>query len=98
MLLETLGPTERLPLLLHDMFAVPFDEIAPIVDRSPDAARQLASRARRRLRAGDVPAADRAEPRELGEEVLAASREGDFEGLVAVLHPDVTLRADFGPP
>jgi RNA polymerase sigma-70 factor (ECF subfamily) len=98
MVLETLGPAERLAFVLHDMFAVPFDEIAPIVDRSPDAARQLASRARRRLRAADVPAADRAEQRELVEAFLAASREGDFEGLVAVLHPDVTLRADFGPP
>ena len=98
MVLETLGPAERLAFVLHDMFAVPFDEIAPIVDRSPDAARQLASRARRRLRAADVPAADQAEQRELVEAFLAASREGDFEGLVAVLHPDVTLRADFGPP
>jgi RNA polymerase sigma-70 factor (ECF subfamily) len=98
MVLETLGPAERLAFVLHDMFAVPFDEIAPIVDRSPDAARQLASRARRRLRAADVPAADQAEQRELVEAFLAASREGDFEGLVAVLHPDVALRADFGPP
>ena len=98
MVLETLGPAERLAFVLHDMFAVPFDEIAPIVDRSPDAARQLASRARRRLRAADVPPADQAEQRELVEAFLAASREGDFEGLVAVLHPDVALRADFGPP
>jgi RNA polymerase sigma-70 factor (ECF subfamily) len=98
MVLETLGPAERLAFVLHDMFAVPFDEIAPIVDRSPDAARQLASRARRRLRAADVPAADQAEQRELVEAFLAASREGDFEALVEVLHPDVTLRADFGPP
>src|SRR6185437_1996221 len=98
MVLETLGPAERLAFVLHDMFAVPFDEIAPIVDRSPDAARQLASRARRRLRAADVPEADRAEQRELVEAFLAASREGDFEALVEVLHPDVALRADFGPP
>ncbi|HEY0280725.1 MAG TPA: RNA polymerase sigma factor SigJ [Solirubrobacterales bacterium] len=98
MVLETLGPAERLAFVLHDMFAVPFDEIAPIVDRSPDAARQLASRARRRLRAADVPAADQAEQRELVEAFLAASREGDFEALVEVLHPDVALRADFGPP
>src|SRR6201996_6189656 len=98
MVLEALGPAERLAFVLHDMFAVPFDEIAPIVDRSPDAARQLASRARRRLRAADVPPADQAEQRELVEAFLAASREGDFEGLVAVLHPDVALRADFGPP
>jgi RNA polymerase sigma-70 factor (ECF subfamily) len=80
------------------MFAVPFDEIAPIVDRSPDSARQLASRARRRLRAANLPAADQAEQRELVEAFLAASREGDFEALVAVLHPDIVLRADFGPP
>jgi RNA polymerase sigma-70 factor (ECF subfamily) len=98
MVLETLGPAERLAFVLHDMFAVPFDEIAPIVDRSPDAARQLASRARRRLRAADVPAADQAEQRQLVEAFLAASREGDFEALVEVLHPDVALRADFGPP
>src|SRR6201999_3385796 len=92
MVLETLGPAERLAFALHDMFAVPFDEIAPIVDRSPDAARQLASRARRRLRAADVPAADQAEQRELVEAFLAASREGDFEALVEVLHPDVAPR------
>jgi RNA polymerase sigma factor (sigma-70 family) len=99
MVLETLGPAERLAFVLHDMFAVPFDEIGTIVDRSPDAARQLASRARRRLRASDaMPEADLAAQRELVEAFLAASREGDFEGLVAVLHPDVVLRADFGPP
>jgi RNA polymerase sigma factor (sigma-70 family) len=99
MVLETLGPAERLAFVLHDMFAVPFDEIAPIVDRSPEAARQLASRARRRLRASDaMPPADLTAQRELVEAFLAASREGDFEGLVAVLHPDVVLRADFGPP
>jgi ketosteroid isomerase-like protein len=98
MVLETLAPAERLAFVLHDMFAVPFDEIAPIVDRSPDAARQLASRARRRLRAADLPASDQAEQRELVEAFLAASRDGDFDALVAVLHPDVVLRADFGPP
>ncbi len=99
MVLDTLGPAERLAFVLHDMFAVPFEEIGTIVDRSPDAARQLASRARRRLRASDaMPAADLAAQRELVEAFLAASREGDFEGLVAVLHPDVVLRADFGPP
>jgi RNA polymerase sigma-70 factor (ECF subfamily) len=99
MVLETLGPAERLAFVLHDMFAVPFDEIGTIVDRSPDAARQLASRARRRLRASDaMPEADLAAQRELVEAFLAASREGDFEGLVALLHPDVVLRADFGPP
>jgi RNA polymerase sigma factor (sigma-70 family) len=98
MVLETLGPAERLAFVLHDTFGVPFDEIATIVDRSPDAARQLASRARRRLRAADVaPDPDLAEQRRLVEAFLAASREGDFEALVAVLHPDVVLRADFGP-
>lgn len=97
--LETLGPAERLAFVLHDMFGVPFDEIGPIVDRSPDAARQLASRGRRRLRAANaVPDADLGAQRELVEAFLAASREGDFDGLVAVLHPDVVLRADFGPP
>jgi RNA polymerase sigma-70 factor (ECF subfamily) len=99
MVLETLGPAERLAFVLHDMFGVPFDEIGSIVDRSPDAARQLASRARRRLRAANaVPDADLEAQRELVEAFLAASREGDFDGLVAVLHPDVVLRADFGPP
>jgi RNA polymerase sigma factor (sigma-70 family) len=98
MVLETLGPAERLAFVLHDTFGVPFDEIAEIVDRSPDAARQLASRARRRLRATNaVPDPDLAEQRRLVEAFLAASREGDFEALVAVLHPDVVLRADFGP-
>ncbi|HEY5333423.1 MAG TPA: sigma-70 family RNA polymerase sigma factor [Solirubrobacterales bacterium] len=98
MVLETLGPAERLAFVLHDTFGVPFDEIATVVDRSPDAARQLASRARRRLRAADVaPDPDLAEQRKLVEAFLAASREGDFEALVAVLHPDVVLRADFGP-
>lgn len=99
MVLETLGPAERLAFVLHDMFAVPFDEIGQIVDRSPDAARQLASRARRRLRASHaMPDADLAAQRELVEAFLAASREGNFEELVSVLHPDVVLRADFGPP
>jgi RNA polymerase sigma factor (sigma-70 family) len=99
MVLETLGPAERLAFVLHDMFGVPFDEIGPILDRSPDAARQLASRARRRLRAANaVPDANLKAQRELVEAFLAASREGDFDGLVAVLHPDVVLRADFGPP
>jgi len=99
MVLETLGPAERLAFVLHDMFGVPFDEIGTIVDRSPDAARQLASRARRRLRAANaIPDADLEAQRELVEAFLRASREGDFDGLVAVLHPDVVLRADFGPP
>src|SRR5215207_10347135 len=96
--LETLSPAERLAFVLHDMFGVPFDEIAPIVDRSPDAARQLASRARRRVRAGNAePDADLEAQREVVEAFVAASREGDFRRLLAVLDPDVVLRADFGP-
>jgi ketosteroid isomerase-like protein len=96
--LETLSPAERLAFVLHDMFAVPFDEIAPIVDRSPDAARQLASRARRRVQGWDtVPDADLDEQREVVDAFLAASRDGDFERLLEVLDPDVVLRADFGP-
>jgi RNA polymerase sigma factor (sigma-70 family) len=96
--LETLSPPERLAFVLHDIFAVPFDEIAPIVDRSPEAARQLASRARRRVRAeGTVPDADLETQREVVDAFLAASREGDFDRLVAVLDPDVVVRADFGP-
>jgi RNA polymerase sigma factor (sigma-70 family) len=96
--LETLTPAERLAFVLHDMFAVPFDQIAPIVDRSPEAARQLASRARRRVRAETpVPDADLAAQREVVEAFLAAARDGDFDRLVAVLDPDVVLRADLGP-
>jgi DNA-directed RNA polymerase specialized sigma24 family protein len=95
--LQTLAPAERLAFVLHDMFAVPFEDIAPIVDRSPAAARQLASRARRRVRgAAPAPDADLARQREVVDAFLAASREGDFEALVAVLDPDVVLRADFG--
>ena len=95
--LETLTPAERLAFVLHDIFAVPFDEIAPIVDRSPEAARQLASRARRRVRAEEtVPDADLDAQREVVDAFLAASREGDFDRLVALLDPDVVLRADFG--
>jgi RNA polymerase sigma factor (sigma-70 family) len=96
--LETLSPPERLAFVLHDIFAVPFDEIGPIVDRSPEAARQLASRARRRVRAErTVPDADLATQRELVDAFHAAAREGDFDRLVAVLDPDVVLRSDFGP-
>jgi RNA polymerase sigma factor (sigma-70 family) len=96
--LEELSPAERLAFVLHDIFAVPFDEIAPIVDRSPEAARQLASRARRRVRAErTVPDADLEAQRELIDAFLAAAREGDFDRLVAVLDPDVVLRQDFGP-
>jgi len=94
--LDTLPPAERLAFVLHDMFAVPFDEIAAIVDRSPDAARQLASRARRRVRgAAPEPDADLAAQRKVVEAFMAAARDGDFEALVAVLDPDVVLRADF---
>src|SRR5919206_4080885 len=95
--LETLSPPERLAFVLHDMFGVPFADIAPIVDRSPEATRQLASRARRRVhgRRAD-PDADLDAQREVLDAFLAASREGDFDSLVAVLHPDVVLRADSG--
>jgi RNA polymerase sigma factor (sigma-70 family) len=93
--LETLAPAERVAFVLHDMFAVPFDEIAPIVGRSPAAARQLASRARRRVQgAATVPNADLARRREVVDAFLAASRGGDFEALLVVLDPDVVLRAD----
>jgi len=93
--LQTLGPAERVAFVLHDMFAVPFDEIAPIVGRSPAAARQLASRARRRVQgAATVPDADLIHKRKVVDAFLAASRGGDFEALLAVLDPDVMLRAD----
>ena len=96
--LETLNPAERLAFVMHDIFAVPFDEIAPIVDRSPEAARQLASRARRRVRAErTVPDANLETQREVINAFLAAARDGDFDRLVAVLDPDVVLRQDFGP-
>src|SRR5918999_1691700 len=95
--LETLTPAERLAFVLHDMFAVPFEEIAPIVGRAPTAARQLASRARRRLQ-GAATSADAGLvcQREAVDAFLAASREGDFEALLAVLDPDVVLRIDGG--
>jgi RNA polymerase sigma factor (sigma-70 family) len=93
--LETLAPAERLAFVLHDMFAVPFEEIAPIVGRTPAAARQLASRARRRVQGTpQVPEADLSRQRTIVEAFLAASRDGDFEGLLAVLDPDVVFRAD----
>src|SRR5215203_3534418 len=95
--LETLSPTERLAFVLHDMFGVPFEEIASIVGRSPGAARQLASRARRRVRGAAISAdAGLACQREAVDAFLAASREGDFEALLAVLDPDVVLRIDGG--
>src|SRR4051794_40555395 len=93
--LETLAPAERLAFVLHDMFAVPFDEIAAVVGRSPEATRQLASRARRRVRgAAPEPDADPVRQRELVEAFVAAAREGDFDALLAVLDPDVVLRVD----
>ena len=92
--LETLAPAERLAFVLHDMFAVPFEEIAPIVDRTPAAARQLASRARRRVQGAPAPDAELSHKRRIVEAFLKASREGDFEGLLAVLDPDVVFRAD----
>jgi RNA polymerase sigma-70 factor (ECF subfamily) len=103
--LDRLAPAERLAFVLHDMFAVPFEEIAEIVDRTPTAARQLASRARRRVQgrsagtAGDSAAqADAARRREVVEAFLAAARGGEFDALLAVLDPDVVLRADRGVP
>jgi RNA polymerase sigma factor (sigma-70 family) len=95
--LETLTPPERLAFVLHDMFAVPFDEIAPVVGRSPAAARQLASRARRRVRgAAPAPDADLARQREVVDAFLAAARGGDFDELLTLLDPDVVLRVDRG--
>src|SRR5918998_1185959 len=95
--LETLAPAERVAFVLHDMFSVPFEEIAPIVGRSSTATRQLASRARRRVQgAATSPGADLTRQREVVDAFLAAARGGDFDALVAVLDPDVVLRADSG--
>lgn len=95
--METLTPAERLAFVLHDMFGVPFDEIGPIVGRSPAAARQLASRARRRVQgSAPLPDADLTRQREVVDAFLAAARGGDFEVLVAVLDPDIVLRVDRG--
>ncbi len=99
--LETLTPAERLAFVLHDMFAVPFEDIAPLVDRTPATTRQLASRARRRIRGSTAPKADLAEAdlpkkREVVTAFLAAARAGDFDALVAVLDPDVVFRSDTG--
>jgi RNA polymerase sigma-70 factor (ECF subfamily) len=97
--LDALSPAERLAFVLHDMFAVPFDEIAPIVGCSPTAARQKASRARRRVQGhAPVPDADLSTQQEVVAAFMAAAREGDFDALVAVLDPDVVLRADVGAP
>jgi len=96
--LEALSPSERLAYVLHDMFDVPFDEIAPIVERSPQAARQLARRARRRVRSAGLPRdGDHNAQRAVVDAFLAASRDGDFDALIAILHPDVVYRADRGP-
>jgi RNA polymerase sigma factor (sigma-70 family) len=96
-ILDTLAPAERLAFVLHDMFAVPFDAIAPIVGRSPTAARQLASRARRRVQgSATVPDADLSRQRAVVDAFLAASRGGDFDALLTVLDPEVVLRADRG--
>ncbi|HEY2221169.1 sigma-70 family RNA polymerase sigma factor [Actinomycetospora sp.] len=92
--LDTLAPAERLAFVLHDVFGLPFDEIAPIVERSVPATRQLASRARRRVRGGGSVTDDVVRRREVVEAFLTASREGDFGALLAVLDPDVVLRAD----
>ncbi len=96
--LDTLAPAERLAFVLHDMFALPFEEIAPLIGRTPAAARQLASRARRRVRGADIPAPDPdlARQRAVVDAFFAAARRGDFDALVTVLAPDVVLRADFG--
>src|ERR687890_1063266 len=95
--LETLTPAERLAYVLHDMFSVPFDEIGAILERSPEAARQLASRGRRRIRAADTtPDANEAAHQEVVEAFLAAARDGDFDALVAVLDPDIVVRGDWG--
>jgi RNA polymerase sigma-70 factor (ECF subfamily) len=95
--LDTLAPAERLAFVLHDLFAVPFTEIAPMVGKSPSAARQLASRARRRVQgASAVPDADLGRQREVVDAFLSAARDGNFEALLAVLDPDVVLRADRG--
>jgi RNA polymerase sigma factor (sigma-70 family) len=94
--LDTLTPAERLAFVLHDLFALPFTEIAPILDRSVPAAKMLASRARRHVRTVQAPSSDRARQREIVEAFLAASRDGDFGALVQLLDPDVVARADVG--
>ncbi|HJY44841.1 MAG TPA: sigma-70 family RNA polymerase sigma factor [Propionibacteriaceae bacterium] len=96
--LDTLSPAERLAFVLHDMFQLPFEEIAPMVGRSPEAARQLASRARRRVKGAQIPAADPdlARQRAVVDAFFRAARGGDFDGLVALLDPGVVLRSDYG--
>ena len=95
--LDALAPAERLAFVLHDMFDLPFEEIAPMVGRSPTAARQLASRARRRVKGAEIPDPDLARQRAVVDAFFLAARGGDLDALVAVLHPDVILRVDFGP-
>ena len=96
--LDALSPAERLAFVLHDMFGVPFDEIAPVLDRSEAATRQLASRARRRVRrSAPTPDRDLGRQREVVDAFFAAARDGDFDRLVGVLHPDVVVRVDAGP-
>ena len=96
--LETLSPAERLAFVLHDMFELPFDEIAPMVGRTPEAARQLASRARRRVKSAELaaPELNVANQRKVVDAFFRAAREGNFESLVALLDPEVVLRADYG--
>jgi RNA polymerase sigma-70 factor (ECF subfamily) len=94
--LETLTPAERLAFVLHDLFAVPYEEVADIVGRSPEAARQLASRARRRVQGAEAQDADLVRQREIVDAFLAAARDGDFEALVEVLDPDVVARTEVG--
>ncbi|MGY4963169.1 sigma-70 family RNA polymerase sigma factor [Streptomyces sp. 900105245] len=94
--LDTLSPAERLAFVLHDLFGVPFEEIGGILGRSPAAARQLASRARRRVRGAGAPETDLARQREVVDAFLAAARDGDFDGLLAVLDPDVVARSEAG--
>ena len=96
--LDTLSPAERLAFVLHDLFQLPFEEIAPMVGRSPEAARQLASRARRRVKGAEIPVPDPdlARQREVVDAFFLAARAGDFDALIALLHADVVLRSDFG--
>jgi RNA polymerase sigma-70 factor (ECF subfamily) len=97
--LESLGPDERLAFVLHDVFQLPFEDIAPMIERTPEAARQMASRARRKVQSAESapPERDRSRQRAVVDAFFTASREGNFEALLQVLHPDVILRADFGP-
>lgn len=97
--LDSLGPAERLAFVLHDVFQLPFEEIAPMIERTPATARQLASRARRKVQRGDgaPPERDRSRQRAVVDAFFRASRGGDFDALLDILHPDVVMRADFGP-